>query len=156
MGCCGLRPLVHLVGKDVTKIEIDLSGVRQTTWRQYMVRFLVGGAITLLVGILGTKFGPGIGGLFLAFPAIFPASATLIEQHELERKRRAGVNGVIRSREVAGVDAAGAAMGSLGLLAFALTVYRMLLSRPAWEALSAALLVWIVVSILVWRIHKAI
>jgi hypothetical protein len=129
MGCCGLRPLVHLVGKDVTKIEIDLSGVRQTTWRQYMVRFLVGGAITLLVGILGTKFGPGIGGLFLAFPAIFPASATLIEQHELERKRRAGVNGVIRSREVAGVDAAGAAMGSLGLLAFALTVYRMLLSR---------------------------
>jgi hypothetical protein len=80
----------------------------------------------------------------------------LIEQHELERKRRAGVNGVIRSREVAGVDAAGAAMGSLGLLAFALTVYRMLLSRPAWEALSAALLVWIVVSILVWRIYKAI
>jgi hypothetical protein len=35
-------------------------------------------------------------------------------------------------------------------------VYRMLLSRPAWEALSAALLVWIVVSMLVWRIHKAI
>lgn len=140
----------------MTTIEIDLSGVRQTTWQQYIVRFVVGGTITALVGIVGTKFGPGIGGLFLAFPAIFPASATLIEQHELEKRRRAGVNGVMRSREVAGVDAAGAAMGSLGLLGFALTVYRMLLSRPAWEVLSAALLVWIVVSILVWRIHKKI
>ncbi len=156
MGCCGLRSLVHLVGEDMTTIEIDLSGVRQTTWQQYIVRFVVGGTITALVGIVGTKFGPGIGGLFLAFPAIFPASATLIEQHELEKRRRAGVNGVMRSREVAGVDAAGAAMGSLGLLGFALTVYRMLLSRPAWEVLSAALLVWIVVSILVWRIHKKI
>jgi hypothetical protein len=156
MGCCGLWPLVHLVGEDMTKIVVDLSSVRQTTWRQYMVRFLAGGAITALVGLIGTKFGPGIGGLFLAFPAIFPASATLIEQHELERKRRAGVNGVMRSRDVAGVDAAGAAMGSIGLLAFAFTVYKTLLTHPAWEVLSAALLVWVVVSILVWRIHKAI
>jgi len=140
----------------MTKIAIDLSSVRQTTWSQYMVRFLVGGAITSLVGIIGTKFGPGIGGLFLAFPAIFPASATLIEQHELEKKRRAGVNGVLRSREVAGLDAAGAAMGSVGLLAFAVTVYKMLLTHPAWETLSAALLVWVVVSMLIWRIEKAI
>jgi hypothetical protein len=140
----------------MTKIVVDLSSVRQTTWRQYLTRFLVGGAITAFVGIIGTKFGPGIGGLFLAFPAIFPASVTLIEQHELQRKRRAGVNGVMRSREVAGVDAAGAAMGSIGLLAFAFTVYETLLTKPAWEVLSAALLVWIVVSILVWRIHKAI
>ena len=156
MDCSGLRPLVYLVGKDMTKIEVVLSGVRQTTWRQYTVRFVLGGAITALVGIIGAKLGPGIGGLFLAFPAIFPASATLVEQHELEKKRRAGINDVMRSRQVAGVDAAGAAMGSVGLLAFALTVYRMLMSRPAWEALSAALVVWVVVSILIWRIYKAI
>ena len=62
----------------------------------------------------------------------------------------------MRSRQVAGVDAAGAAMGSVGLLAFATTVYRMLLSRPTGEALSAALTVWVVVSMLIWRIHKAI
>ena len=62
----------------------------------------------------------------------------------------------MRSREVAGVDAAGAAMGSVGLLAFAVTVYKTLLTHPAREVLSAAFLVWVVVSILVWRIHKAI
>ena len=28
--------------------------------------------------------------LFLAFPAIFPASATLIEKHEKEKKEREG------------------------------------------------------------------
>lgn len=139
----------------MTKIVLDLSTVRQTTWRQGAARFLIGGVITALVGIIGRKFGPGIGGLFLAFPAIFPASATLIEKHELEKKVRAGVNGVIRSREVAGVDAAGAAMGSLGLLAFAFIVYKTLLRYPAWQVLGAAVLVWMALSVLVWRIHKA-
>jgi hypothetical protein len=30
--------------------------------------------------------GPRVGGLFLAFPAIFPASATLVEKHEKQKK----------------------------------------------------------------------
>ena len=33
------------------------------------------------------RYGPGVAGLFLAFPAIFPAGATLIEKHEKEKKR---------------------------------------------------------------------
>jgi len=140
----------------MSKIVIDRSSFRETTWQQYSARFLVGGIITAVVGIIGKRFGPGIGGLFLAFPAIFPASATLIEKHELQKKRRAGVNGVARSREVAGVDAAGAAMGSVGLLAFAFTVYKTVTIYPAWLALTAALVIWAVVSLLVWRIHKAI
>lgn len=144
-----------MAGEGVTKISIDLSGVRQTTWQQFAARFLVGGTITVLVGVIGKEFGPGIGGLFLAFPAIFPASATLIEKHELQKKRRAGVNGVKRSREVAGVDAAGAAMGCAGLLAFAFAVYRTLVKYPPWLVLSAAVLIWMGVSVLVWRIHKA-
>jgi Protein of unknown function (DUF3147) len=140
----------------MSKIAINLSSVRQTTWQQYAVRFLLGGAITALVGIVGKKFGPEIGGLFLAFPAIFPASATLIEKHELEKKSRAGVNGVRRSREAAGVDAAGAAMGSIGLLAFAFMVAKTLARYPGWQVLSAALLIWMGVSLIVWRMHKAI
>ena len=140
----------------MSKIVIDRSSFRETTWQQYSARFLVGGIITAVVGIIGRRFGPGIGGLFLAFPAIFPASATLIEKHELQKKRRAGLNGVARSREVAGVDAAGAAMGSIGLLAFAFTVYKTVTIYPAWLALTAALVIWAVVSLFVWRIHNAI
>jgi hypothetical protein len=147
--------LVSVVGESLTKITVDLSGVRQTTFQQFAARFLVGGTITALVGVIGKEFGPGIGGLFLAFPAIFPASATLIEKHELQKKQRAGVNGQERSRDVAGVDAAGAAMGCAGLLAFAFTVYKTLVRYPPWLVLSAAVLAWMAVAMLVWRIHKA-
>jgi hypothetical protein len=140
----------------MTKIAADLSSVRQTTLRQYATRFLIGGVITALVGIIGRKFGPGIGGLFLAFPAIFPASATLIETHELEKKRRAGVSGARRSREVAAADAAGAAMGSIGLVAFAVTVYKMFPRFPPFVVLPAALFIWMVVAYGLWRIEKAL
>jgi hypothetical protein len=61
------------------RIKADLSALAQTKWHDYAVRFLFGGFITALAGIIAKKFGPGIGGLFLAFPAILPASATLIE-----------------------------------------------------------------------------
>jgi Protein of unknown function (DUF3147) len=50
------------------------------------VRFLFGGICTVGAGLIARRYGPGIGGLFLAFPAIFPASATLIQTHEKEKK----------------------------------------------------------------------
>ena len=43
--------------------------------------------------MIARKFGPLMGGLFLAFPAIFPAGATLIKKHEKEKKDRAGCRG---------------------------------------------------------------
>ena len=138
----------------MTKIVVHFEGLRRTRWYEYAIRFLAGGTITVLVGIIGKKFGPGVGGLFLAFPAIFPASATLVERHQLEKKRKAGVNGVLRSREVAGVDAAGAAMGSFGLIAFVLFVSYFLLRGPAWLVLLAGALIWIIVAATVWRIFK--
>src|SRR3954462_13660389 len=57
-----------------------------------------------------------LGGLFLAFPAIFLASATLIEAHERRRKRETGLRGNRRGRQAAALDAAGATFGSAGLL----------------------------------------
>jgi len=56
-------------------IRIDLSGLRRTKWHDYAIRFLFGGLITGAAGLIAQRWGPGIGGLFLAFPAIFPASA---------------------------------------------------------------------------------
>src|SRR3954465_13072328 len=97
------------------RIRIDLSSLRQTKWHDYAVRFLFGGLVTALAGIIARKFGPGVGGLFLAFPAIFPASATLIEKHEKKKKKCLGLNGVRRGRSAASVDAAGSSMGSIGL-----------------------------------------
>ena len=48
-----------------------------------------------------------------ALPAIFCASATLIEKHEIRRKREAGLDGRRRAEEAAALDAAGAALPAL-------------------------------------------
>jgi hypothetical protein len=85
------------------QIKIDTSVPGETKWSDYAIRFLFGGMITAGAGIVVKKFGPGIGGPFLAFPAIFPASATLIEKNAREKKRQAGLNGKRRGRMEAAV-----------------------------------------------------
>src|SRR5260370_11293498 len=96
-------------------IEFGFSALKKTKGDEYAVRFLLGGAMTVLAGMLAARYGPVFGGLFLAFPAIFPASATLIEKHENERKERAGIRKTVRGQQAAALDARGAAMGSVGL-----------------------------------------
>ena len=101
---------------------LDLAQVRRTKWHEYAVRFVFGGLITAAAGFIAHRYGPATGGLFLAFPAIFPASATLVEKHETQKKRCAGLNGVIRGRDAAALDAVGTALGCIGLAGFALVV----------------------------------
>jgi hypothetical protein len=59
------------------------------------------GAVTVIAGLIAARFGPVVGGLFLAFPAIFPASATLIERHVRERREKAGLSGTRRGGDAA-------------------------------------------------------
>ena len=120
------------------RIKIDLSTLGQTKWHDYAIRFLFGGLITALAGIIARKFGPGIGGLFLAFPAIFPASATLIEKHEKQKKESVGLKGDARGRSAASVDAAGSSMGSIGLFVFAFVVWQFMPRDRAWIVLGRA------------------
>jgi hypothetical protein len=136
------------------RIRIDSASLGKTRWYEFAVRFLFGGLITAVTGIIARKFGPAVGGLFLAFPAIFPASATLIEKHEKQKKERVGLHGSLRGRKAAGIDAAGAAMGSVGLLAFALFNKIFLVGHNPWLLLSASSGVWLAVSLLLWLIRK--
>src|ERR1700730_2925592 len=127
------------------KVKASLSPLKQTQWYEYATRFLIGGAITVFAGLVAKRYGPSVGGLFLAFPAIFPASATLIEKHEREKKARRGRQGVKRGRSAAGVDALGAAMGAVGLVVFAILTWAWLPRFPTWFALTAASAVWFMV-----------
>ena len=136
------------------QIKVDLSVLRQTKWYEYAIRFLFGGIITSVAGLIAQRFGPGIGGLFLAFPAIFPASATLIEKHERQKKEKEGLQGTQRGREAASIDAAGSAMGSIGLSVFALLVWQFLPRHSTWIVLTAATAAWLSVSVLIWHIRK--
>jgi succinate-acetate transporter protein len=135
-------------------IQFDFSALKKTKWYEYTVRFLFGGAMTVIAGMLATRYGPVFGGLFLAFPAIFPASATLIEKHEREKKERAGMLQTVRGQQAAALDARGAAMGSLGLAGFAFAVWKL---APIWTGpftLFAALVAWLTLSIVIWRARR--
>jgi hypothetical protein len=138
------------------RVKIDSSALRQTQWHDYAIRFFFGGLITAIAGIIAKELGPGVGGLFLAFPAIFPASATLIEKQEKQKKERQGVDGTVRGRKAASIDAAGAAMGSLGLVVFAVVVWKLVPRYSHWMVLVAATTSWCAVSVLVWKIGKAV
>jgi hypothetical protein len=138
------------------QIKVDPSVIGRTRWYEYAIRFLFGGLITAVAGIIAKKFGPGVGGLFLAFPAIFPASATLIEKHERQRKEEKGLRGTRRGKEAASVDAAGSAMGSVGLLVFALIVWRFAPHYSTWLVLMSATLAWLTLSVMIWHIRKRV
>jgi Protein of unknown function (DUF3147) len=136
------------------RIRIDTSVLGEIKWSDYAIRFLFGGLITASAGIIAKKFGAGVGGLFLAFPAIFPASATLIEKNARDEKQKAGLSGTRRGRMEAAVDAAGAAIGTLGLLAFAALIWRFMPAHRPWLVLLSATVVWLTVSVIVWKIRK--
>jgi hypothetical protein len=138
------------------RIEIDISSLKRTRWSEYLTRFLVGGAVTVVAGLVAKKFGAGIGGLFLAFPAIFPSTATLIASHEREKKALANMNGQQRGRKAAGADAAGAAMGAVGLTAFAAVTCWGITIHPVPMTLAAALLVWLAVSFVIWQARETV
>jgi hypothetical protein len=138
------------------KIKVNTGAVLQTKWYEYAVRFTIGGGITVAAGFIADRLGPAIGGLFLAFPAIFPASATLIEKHEKQKKERAGFKAGKRGRLAVALDATGAAMGSLGMIAFAVFVWRLLPGHATWFVLTLGILSWIAISAVIWKIDDSL
>ena len=135
-------------------VRASPSALKQGRWYEYLVRFALGGVVTVFAGWVASRFGPSVGGLFLAMPAIFCASATLIETHEARRKRQAGKRGERRGREAAALDAAGAALGGVGLTVFAI-VFAASVERSPAAAFVYASAAWLLASIAAWWLrHK--
>ncbi|MFT4118140.1 hypothetical protein [Bradyrhizobium sp.] len=136
-----------------TPIRVSPSSLREGRWYEYVVRFALGGAATVFTGLASSRYGASVGGLFLALPAIFCASATLIEKHEIRRKHEAGLAGERRGREAAALDAAGTALGAFDMLAFA-AVFWLLVERSVAGAFAGASLAWLCVSVTAWFIRR--
>ena len=115
--------------------------LRGTRVHEYAMRFVFGGLVTVGAGLISTRWGPVVGGLFLAFPSILPASLTLVAKHT-------------RLTSAAGADALGAVLGSLGMLGFAVVVWAMADSLPAWLLLALALLVWMLLAAAAWSLFQ--
>jgi uncharacterized membrane protein (GlpM family) len=116
--------------------SIDPGALKKHSASDYLTRFLFGAGISAAAGIVSAIFGAKIGGVLLAFPAILPASLTLIE-------RRQG-------RGEAAVDAIGAVIGSVALIAFAVVAGLMLMRLQAALALLLAVATWLVVALVLY------
>jgi hypothetical protein len=122
--------------------NLNLRGLKEKRLRDYTVRFAFGASISLMAALLSLKYQL-FGGMFLAFPAILPASLTLVE-------RDAG-------RKEAAIDAEGAIIGGVGLIAFALVAAFGISSWGAITALVLAAAAWLIVSatiytgVMIWR-----
>jgi hypothetical protein len=121
----------QLLEDDLGPVGFDWSQLSKTHPPELLIRFVFGGGIALVSALMGTLFGPKFGGLFLAFPAVLPATLTLIEKKEGTAK--------------AWADASGGVLGAVGLAAFAFTALRLLPTNPVL-ALLLALLAWLVVA----------
>jgi hypothetical protein len=136
------------------RIRVNFQSLKGIRWHEYLTRFVLGGVVTVATGLIASRFGPVIGGLFLAFPAIFPAGATLIDKHEKEKKRKAGIPHTIRGRLAVALDARGAARGALALAVFAWFLWKVLPLTGAAFALAAGLGLWLTAAIALWLARK--
>ncbi len=137
-------------------VKFRFSALRRTRWYEVVLRLLFGGLATVATGMIAKAYGPVVGGLFLAFPAIFPATATLVEKHVKEKKQRAHIEGVYRARGAVALEARGTMMGSLGLVVFGFLLWRFLVKEPAWLILFSASAAWLVTAVLVWELRRLI
>ncbi len=112
--------------------RVDTGRLRRIRPREIALRFVFGAAISVVIGLISRAFGPRAAGMFLAFPAILPASVTLIEHKE----------GTPEAAE----NVAGAVFGGFGLIAFALTARALLTTIAPALALVLSFGAWIGVS----------
>ena len=121
--------------------SLGLNGLRQITWSEHLVRFAFGGAVTVATGLIAHAFGASFGGLFLAFPAILPASLTLLKQHD---------------GRVQAVEAAkGARIGATTLVLFAAAAAWIAPRYGMFPALATASVLWVIAASALWYVLYA-
>ena len=90
----------------------DLREALRATPGPLLLRFLAGAVTSVVSGLLALEFGPRIGGIPLAFPAVLVASLTLIEEQEDSEEAREDARGAMAGA------AAMAVFGVIGGLLF--------------------------------------
>jgi hypothetical protein len=116
-------------------MKFEPGHLREIAAWEYAVRFAFGGALCVLAGIVGEHWAT-FAGMVMAFPAILPASLTLVKKH----------GGRARAEQ----DARGGRIGVLGLAAFAAVVAIAAGSMPAPLVLALATLAWAIVAVGAW------
>ena len=53
-------------------VQLNPSALRETHWYEYLIRFALGGAVTVVAGLIAARFGPVSGACFWPFRRFFP------------------------------------------------------------------------------------
>ena len=120
--------------------RISLHALRSISVGDYVLRFAFGFVISVVAAIVAQLAGAKVGGLFLAFPAILPATLTLIERRE--------------GHAQAVSDVRWAALGAIGMIAYAVVMVGLVKHAPVL-ALVCALVAWILVSVSLYSIVRS-
>jgi hypothetical protein len=120
------------MSREGVKPQVQPGEISKHSLKDYAVRFAFGAAISLAAGLVGLKFGARAGGVFLGFPAILPASLTLIQ-------KRAG-------KTEAAIDSEGAVLGAVALVAFATFIFVVVGHLGVAATLVLALALWLVIA----------
>jgi hypothetical protein len=128
-------------------VGIHLGALRDLPVSDLLVRFGFGAAISAVAGVVSVLAGSEPGGILLAFPAILPATLTLIEKEETERQAE-------------DLDV-GSILGAAALASFAIVVWQdmdegfvpivLLLATAAW--LLTAVVLYLGLRLIVVRQH---
>jgi hypothetical protein len=113
--------------------RLRLDALREVAPRDLLIRFAFGVGISIAAGLVTLAWGARAGGMFLAFPAILPATLTLIAKK--------------KSKQQAEEDDEGALLGSPAMFAFALAGVWGLDRLAPGVALLLALTAWTVVAV---------
>lgn len=138
MGPHRLRVLFLGACVKFSDIHVNLDGLRETTAGEWLLRFIFGGLVSVVAGVAGLKWGPVVGGLFLGFPSIMPATMTLVKKH--------------RGREQAIEDTRGTIFGSIALVLFAASIW--FASERGYDpglGLIFGAIVWATSGVAIWR-----
>lgn len=117
-----------------------LSDLRRASRRDMAIRFGFGVAISAVSAIVGITAGARAGGLLLAFPAILPATLTLIEKQDGEASARDDDNGAM--------------LGALALLAFAVVGWQAFPRLGPAVAIPAATLAWLLTAVALYVLTR--
>lgn len=113
--------------------KADPGKIKSERFSDYAIRFLFGAGIALVAAVVGMKLGPKAGGVLLGFPAILPASLTLIQKKE--------------GKNEASIDSIGAVLGATALIVFAVVVAVAATGWGVLPGLLTALIVWLLVAV---------
>ena len=136
------------------RLRLTFDSLKQTKALEYVSRFVFGGVVTVLAGWVADRYGPVVGGLFLAFPGIFPAGVSLVEKHKRVREEAEGKVGTWSARGEASVEAAGASAGAVGLMGFAGVLWWGIPTHRLLPMLVTAGLAWLGVSWMCWWVRE--